>query len=117
MSQEFNQFYYFIINFPAQVAAFAVAVAFVLRIDPSPFVTRLVAALAISVVVIIVYSLLTVYPFSPLIGMDHRIFWGAGKEVWAGQNPSAILNPPTALPLFAGFAVLPGRLSFFVFTI
>src|SRR5438067_2319109 len=109
MSEDFTQIYYFIINFPAQVAAFAVAVAFVLRIDPSPFVTRLVAALAVSLVMIIVYSLLMVYPYSPLLGMDYRIFWGAGKEVLAGQNPSAILNPPTALPLFAGFAVLPGR--------
>jgi hypothetical protein len=50
-----------------------------------------------------------------LFGMDYQIFWSAGRTVWAGRDPYApdefaahpFLNPPTALPVFAAFALLP----------
>ncbi len=48
-------------------------------------------------------------------GFDHRIFWLAGGDVWAGADPYApgnfeahpFLNPPSSLPLFALFAASP----------
>jgi hypothetical protein len=48
-----------------------------------------------------------------LFEFDYRIFWHVGNDVWSGLNPYAadrfgahpFLNPPTAFPLFAAFAV------------
>lgn len=49
-------------------------------------------------------------------GVDAKIFWNAGSQVWDGLNPYAapeIMNPPTAFPFFAMFALLP----FMAFTV
>jgi hypothetical protein len=56
---------------------------------------------------------------------DFAIFWKAGEDVWAGRDPYQLsviedrpfFNPPSALPLFAGFAVLPLRVAFVVWTL
>ena len=61
-----------------------------------------------------------------LFGFDFRIFRSAGRDVWDGMDPYSaarstenklLVNPPTCLPLFAAFAVLPPRLSLGVWTI
>jgi hypothetical protein len=56
----------------------------------------------------------------PVLGFDYRIFWEAGVNVRQGQNPYTVgqpfLNPPTALPLFALFALAPFGLSFLFWT-
>ena len=60
-----------------------------------------------------------------LFGFDFRIFRRAGCDVWAGLDPYApvrfadhpFLNPPTALPLFALFALLPVRTSLAFWTV
>jgi hypothetical protein len=61
---------------------------------------------------------------TPDLGFDYRIFRQAGGDVWAGQDPYAVerfaslplLNPPTALPLFALFALVPFKSSFLIWT-
>jgi hypothetical protein len=47
-------------------------------------------------------------------GYDLRAFWLGGQNVWVGRSPyeprpgvPVPLNPPTAFPLFAAFALLP----------
>jgi hypothetical protein len=49
---------------------------------------------------------------------DFKLFWCCGRDLWAGVDEYAldprgprqlVLNPPTALPLFAAFACLPLR--------
>ena len=60
-----------------------------------------------------------------LFGFDFQLFWKAGVDVWRGMDPYAparfaehpFLNPPTALPLFALFAVLPIRTSLAFWTL
>ncbi len=61
-----------------------------------------------------------------LFGFDFRIFRNAGRDVWEGFDPYSaarsaehklLVNPPTCLPLFAAFAVLPLRISLGVWTI
>ena len=71
--------------------------------------------------------MLHLYAMFPLedFGFDHLIFRKAGGDVWAGLDPYAadrfaghpFLNPPTALPLFALFAVLPARTSLAIWTV
>jgi hypothetical protein len=73
-------------------------------------------------------SLLFIYVlvlFRAMIPPDFHIFWRAGRDVWAGIDPysperfstNPFLNPPTALPLFAVFALLPFRPSFVIWTL
>jgi hypothetical protein len=60
----------------------------------------------------------------PGLGVDYQFFRGAGGDVWAGRDPYDLsrasrehfLNPPTALPLFALFALLPERSGFVAWT-
>ena len=57
--------------------------------------------------------------------LDYHIFWRAGRDVWEGKDPfdparfavNPFLNPPTAIPLFALFAVIPYRSSLIVWTL
>ena len=64
-------------------------------------------------------SLISVWNF------DHKIFWRAGRDVWAGIDPYSperfstlpLLHPPSTLPLFAAFALLPESLSGLVVSI
>lgn len=50
----------------------------------------------------------------PPEGWDFHVFWSAGRTIWQGQDPYLtsgqrllLANPPTALPIFALFALLP----------
>jgi hypothetical protein len=61
-----------------------------------------------------------------LFGFDFRIFRKAGCAVWAGVDPCSpehsaefglFVNPPTSLPLFAAFALVPPRTSLALWTI
>ena len=61
-----------------------------------------------------------------LFGFDFRIFRNAGCDAWAGMDPFSkarsaehelLVNPPTCLPLFVAFALLPFRTSLSVWTI
>ncbi len=89
------------------------------RVRPSVLWSMIAAALAI--------FLMHLYAMFPLedFGFDHLIFRKAGRDVWAGLDPYAadrfaqhpFLNPPTALPLFALFAVLPARTSLALWTV
>ncbi len=55
---------------------------------------------------------------------DYHIFWKVGRDLWEGRDPydpvrfatDPFLNPPTALPVFALFAVLPYRWSLIIWT-
>jgi hypothetical protein len=99
----------------AKAAAVLVAAALIFRVRFKPAVVWWVAGAAGVVVLCSLYSLFSALGADPRIGMDYRIFWGAGCDVWAGVNPYApdrfaehpFLQPPSALPLFAAFALLP----------
>jgi hypothetical protein len=100
-------------------AAFVAAVALLLGARAKPLPVCLVVAAAV-----VTWVGLTARLF-PTLGFDYHIFWQAGREVWAGRNPYAperfadlpFLNPPTALPLFALFALAPFGVSFLVWTL
>jgi hypothetical protein len=63
--------------------------------------------------------------FKAMIPPDYHIFWRAGRDIWSGLDPYAparfstnpFLNPPTALPLFALFAILPFAPSFVIWAL
>jgi hypothetical protein len=93
-------------------------ILFRLRVKP----LLLCSAIATSLVILVIH----LYALFPLeqFGYDYLLFWAAGRDVWAGLDPYAadrfarhpFLNPPTALPLFAVFAILPLRISLAVWT-
>jgi hypothetical protein len=97
------------------------AVVFRVRLKPAP-----VAVIGLGAAVFCIGTIVRLYliPDSP-IGYDYRIFWETGRDVWAGQNPYAadrfaahqFLHPPTALPVFAAFALLPFDPSFITWTV
>jgi hypothetical protein len=81
------------------------------------------AAIAATFAIFITH-LYVMFPL-PNFGYDHQLFWSIGRDVWAGLDPYAqdrfavhpFLNPPTILPLFALFAVLPLRVSLALWTV
>jgi hypothetical protein len=87
------------------------------RLKPAP-----VALIGLAAGILFVGVLLR---FHALLGFDYHIFWQAGRDVWLGRDPYAaesfadlpFLNPPTALPLFALFALVPFEVSFAVWTV
>ncbi len=89
------------------------------RIKPFHLWSVIVATLAI--------FLIHLYAMFPLeyFGFDCSIFWRAGRDVWAGLDPYAagrfgqhpLLNPPSALPLFALFALPPYRVCLALWTV
>jgi hypothetical protein len=99
--------------------AFVTAVALVLGARLRPAAVWLVAAAALVMFAGVVWRM------SPRLGFDYRLFWEVGHDVWAGQDPYSadrfadhpFLNPPTALPLFALFALAPFEVSFFVWVL
>lgn len=79
--------------------------------------------IATSLAVLIVHLYLIFH--HSLFGFDYQIFWKAGCDVWRGMDPydpprsaehALLINPPTALPLFALFAALPFRMSLGLWT-
>ena len=79
------------------------------------------AALVASALVILYLLIL----FRAMTPPDFHIFWRAGRDVWERIDPyseerfatNPFLNPPTALPLFAVFALLPFQPSFILWSI
>src|SRR5262249_5310419 len=73
--------------------------------------------------IILLIHLYVMFPFQSF-GFDFAIFWKSGCDVWAGLAPYAadrfadhpFLHPPTALPLFALFAIFPFRMSLTLWT-
>jgi hypothetical protein len=92
-----------------------------LRVRIKPSWLWWIIAAALTIFCIHIYAIFAFEKF----GYDYSIFWKAGRDVWAGLDPYAadrfgehpFLNPPTALPLFALFAVPPIRLSLALWTV
>jgi hypothetical protein len=106
-------------------AAVLVAVALVLRARVKPALVWALAGLTGVLVLCTTYSVYCALGVDFRAGIDYRIFWGAGNDVWSGVNPYAatrfaelpFLNPPSALPLFAVFALLPLTSGFLIWSI
>jgi hypothetical protein len=95
--------------------AFITAVALVLRARPKPAPVWLIATAAILFFAGLIWRLFS------LLGFDYRIFWAVGGVIWAGGDPYGtdlfVIYPPTALPLFALFALAPFEVSFYLWTL
>jgi hypothetical protein len=89
------------------------------RVTLSKTMVWLILLGAIAVFVVILGT------FFHRLGFDYRIFWAVGRDVWGGRDPYSdeffgehpFLHPPSALPLFALFAVLPFDASVVVWTL
>jgi hypothetical protein len=104
-----------------QYIALLVGVAVMVRARvPTSWLKSLIAAI-LAILVIHLYAVSR----HDLFGLDFQFFWKAGCDVWGGVDPYSpsrftehpFLNPPTALPLFALFAVLPIRTSLAFWTL
>jgi hypothetical protein len=115
---QLDQFLVFVVT----AAALLAALGLVWRAEVRP---SLFWGIAVASAVVLCLDLGVLY-FLPLpgLGVDYQFFRGAGGDVWAGLDPYDLsrasrehfLNPPTALPLFALFALLPERPGFVVWT-
>src|SRR5437016_1330918 len=103
--------------------ALLTALALILRARPKP---APVCIIAFGTVLFVVGLLWRLYQSGdPLLWFDYRIFWEVGLDVLAGRDPYSpdrfdahpFLHPPTALPLFALFALAPFEVSFLVWTV
>lgn len=100
-----------LVTFLAKVLAILLALALTLRARLGAVLVWVVAE---GLVLLVIVLLVQLFP-APGFGFDYRIFWRVGHDVWAGVDPYGaarfadhpFLNPPTALPLFAAFALLP----------
>jgi hypothetical protein len=83
------------------------------RVSPVWFKVATVLGVVLSAVRLYFFSL------APGWNFDHKLFRRVGLDVWAGIDPyetsrfwtHPFLNPPSTLPLFASFALLPEGLS------
>jgi hypothetical protein len=99
--------------------AFVTALALLWRARPKPAPVGVVAFGALLLLAVLLWRLF------PALGFDYRIFCEVGNDVWAGRDPYAaerfaehpFLNPPTALPLFALFALAAPGVSFLLWTL
>ncbi len=104
---------YFYIKF----LALAAVLAFTLRINVKDYQLRWISAGAAALVLFYLYII-----YQARLSPDHHIFWQAGRDIWVGNDPydpvrfavNPFLNPPTALPLFALFALAPYWLSLLI---
>jgi hypothetical protein len=100
--------------------ALAIGLVILFRLRVKPLLLSAAIATSFAILVIHLYALFPLEQF----GYDYSLFWAAGRDVWAGLDPYAadrfarhpFLNPPTALPLFAVFAILPLRISLAIWT-
>jgi hypothetical protein len=105
-------------------AAALTAVALILRVPLKPVLVRGLAVFVGVALLCVVAGVVWAVGTEPLAGLDYRIFREVGRDVWEGLNPYAadrfaehpFLHPPSALPLFALFALLPLRAGFLVWT-
>jgi hypothetical protein len=108
-------------TFPIKALALLLALALIFR---ARIRGALVWVTAAALVLIVIGLLVCLFPI-PGFGFDYAIFWKGGRDVWAGVDPYGadsfadhpFLQPPTALPLFAVFALLPYTASFVVWTV
>ena len=98
-----------------------IGVAVLVRAKIKPSWLRSLIAATLAIFLIHMYAMFAHEYF----GCDYLIFSKVGRDVWAGVDPYAtghfgdhpFLNPPTALPLFALFAVLPPSVSLALWTV
>jgi hypothetical protein len=77
------------------------------------------------VLVCLLFASLILFFAQEHFGIDYRIFWNVGNDVWSGVDPYSLkrfaehpfLHPPTALPVFACFALFPFNFSKALWTI
>jgi hypothetical protein len=108
------------VTYVIKIVVLSTAITLALRGRLSDFALRWMTAAAVCLLCL--YFLIL---FGAMIPPDYHIFWRAGRDVWAGIDPysperfamNPFLNPPTALPVFAIFAVLPFRASFVVWAV
>jgi hypothetical protein len=106
---------------PIKVLAWLLALTLVFRVRVRPV---LVWATAAALVLIAIGLIVLLFP-APAFAFDYAIFWRAGGDVWAGVDPYGaesfadhpFLQPPTGLPLFAAFALLPYTASLVIWII
>jgi hypothetical protein len=102
-----------------------VAAALILGVRVKPGLVWGLAAITGVLVVCVAYSVYCTLGADHRAGIDYCIFWKAGSDVWAGIDPYGadrfaelpFLNPPSVLPFFAAFALLPFPTSFLVWTL
>ena len=113
--------YFYIINLFSYIAL-GIGVVVLLGINRTRFWLNALIAATLAVFLIHLYAAFQ----NDLFGFDFRIFRDAGCDVWAGLEPISaarsaehelLVNPPTCLPLFAAFALLPFRISLAFWTI
>jgi hypothetical protein len=100
--------------------ALAIGLVILFRLKVRPLLLWCAMAICLAILLIHLYALFPLEQF----GYDYSLFWTAGRDVWVGLDPLAadrfalhpFLNPPTALPLFAWFAILPLRISLALWT-
>jgi hypothetical protein len=100
--------------------ALILGIATVARVKVRPLVLWPFVAGCLAVLLLHLY---VVFPLQNF-GYDYLLFCKVGRDVSAGLDPYAadrfnhhpFLNPPTALPLFAVFALLPSRMTLAIWT-
>lgn len=111
--------------FLIRAAVFVTAALLILRSELRPRLVRAAASLAGTHLLLTVFVLIRMVGRHELAGLDYRFFWSGGCDVWAGLGPydadrfsvHPFLHPPTALPLFALFALLPFESSYTVWAL
>ncbi len=101
-----------------------IAAALILRVRVKPGLMWGLAVVTGVLVVCMTCSVFFALGSDHRAGIDYRIFWGAGNDVWAGIDPYGadrfaelpFPHPPNVLPFFAAFALLPFPTSFLVWT-
>jgi hypothetical protein len=111
---------HFIIVVTSKYIALAIGLVILFRLRVKPFLLGSAMGASLAILLVHLYALFPLEQF----GYDYSLFWTAGRDVWAGLDPYAadrfarhpFLNPPTVLPVFALFAILPLRISLAVWT-
>ena len=109
-----NLLLYCIIYPIAAASLLAVMTGLTSRRLPSSWLWAITAAGVLASLVRLIFL-----DYSGTWGVDHRIFWRVGADVWAGIDPYSperyrthpFLNPPSTFPFFALIAALPYRTS------
>ncbi len=103
-----------------KLLTFAIVVACLLRAPVKAYQIRWVAAGAAALLLYDLYVIVAAQ-----LTPDYHIFWRVGRDLWEGLDPydparfatDPFLNPPTALPLFALFALAAYLPSLVVWTL
>src|SRR3954471_17842463 len=102
----------FLLLYPAEVCGLLAVLALLLRVRVPAVLCGMVA----------LWGVLALGARAALYepeGWDFQIFWEGGAAVWRGEDPyevEGLVNPPTALPLYALLAALPFDTALAVWT-